>query len=166
MLLPLLTLIGCVRLDLNDDVCDTQTLGTIPASPVSGVILQPTTFPPVSFDFSATINKIDSVSDQLIVNVSRMLITNNGDINWLKEVDVSIASANMPEAPFASYRSTGTDPGDKISVDVQMDSTTLLRYLSAPITLNFTMSGMAPTQSVKLMNTVCLSVDGKFNKSL
>jgi hypothetical protein len=167
-LLPLIVLIGCVQANLSDDVCDTRTLGTIPASPVSGITLPPTTFPPVSFDFSATLNKIDSITDQLDANVSRFMISNNSGLNWLKEVSVSIAgnTADTPEALFASYHYAGTDPGDKISIDVQMDSGTLLRYLSAPITLTFTMAGTAPTTPVKLMNMLCLSVAGKFNKSL
>jgi hypothetical protein len=120
------------------------------------------------FNTSFETSNVSDVADKLTLDVSKLVLNNNGDLNWLYEVDVSIAgnSSDTPEAPFATYHSNGNNPGSEVSVSVLMDNNTILRYLSEPITLTFTVSGTAPTTPVNFTNTMCVAVSGQFNKSL
>ncbi|MGH2481373.1 MAG: hypothetical protein ACRDHW_17100, partial [Ktedonobacteraceae bacterium] len=71
----------------------------------------------------------------------------------------------MPSAPLASYTSSG-DPGPEVNMTILMDSATILRYLSKPATLTFTLSGTAPTQSITFRRTMCVEVSVQVSKSL
>lgn len=155
---------GCTSATVTEpSVCDQFDLGSLPASPVS------VTLPPTSFshqvDFSGPISKLQSVADSLTTNISQLTMSNNGDLNWLSEVDVSIQSSGMPQAPLAVYMASG-DPGSEVTLQIKMDSATILQYLSQPATLTFTVSGMTPTQPVNFTNNMCVSVSGHFSKSL
>lgn len=166
VLLPCL-MIGCVSATVDEpSVCTTVSLGSIPASPFPGITLPPTSFSD-SMDFSGAVSKLTDVASNLTANVSNLSMSNNGDLDWMSEVNVSIASSDMPSAAFASYTApTNGKPGTTVDMKILMDSSTLLKYLEHPITLTFTVSGTAPTQSVTFMNTMCVAVSGKFSKSL
>lgn len=158
------TMVGCATATVSEpSVCDEFNLGSLPASPVS------VTLPPTSFshqvDFSGPISKIQSVANNLTTNVSQLTMSNNGDLNWLSEVDVSIQSGSLPSAPFAVYMANG-DPGPEVAMQIKMDSPTILQYLSQPATLTFTLQGMSPTQPVTFTNSMCVAVSGSFSKSL
>jgi hypothetical protein len=158
------SLIGCTTATVSEpSVCDEFDLGSLPASPVS-VTLPPTTFSH-QVDFSGPISKLQSVTNNLTTNVSQLTMSNNGDLNWLSEVDVTIQSGSMPAAPFAVYMASG-DPGQEVSMQIKMDSATILQYLSQPATLTFTVQGMTPTQPVNFTNSMCVAVSGSFSKSL
>lgn len=159
------TLVGCATATIDEPAaCDTVTLGTVPASPVAGVTLPPQTFTS-NFDFSDTVKKVSDIADSLTTNVSQLTMNNNGDLQWVSRVDVSIAADGMTPQPFASYVSNG-DPGQVVSLNILMDSGTILNYLEKPITLTFTVNGTAPTQTVNFMNTMCVDVSGHVSKSL
>jgi len=161
------SLIGCATATIDEPAaCDTVSLGTVPASPVAGVPLPPQTFTS-NFDFSGTIKKIGDVADNLSANVSQLTMNNNGDLQWVSQVDVTVTgdSQDTPEAPFASYTSNG-DPGQQVTVNVKMDQGTILKYLEHPITLKFTVNGTAPTQTVNFTNTMCVDVSGSVSKGL
>lgn len=162
------SLSGCATATIDEPAaCDTVMLGSVPASPVAGVPLPPQTFTS-NFDFSGTIKKIGDVADNLTTNVSQLTMNNNGDLQWVSRVDVTVSGGtpDTPEAPFATYVSNGGDPGPVVTVQVQMDSATILKYLSNPVTLKFTVNGTAPTQAVNFTNTMCVDVSGQVSKSL
>lgn len=162
------SLVGCATATIDEpSVCDTVSLGSIPASPVAGVPLPPQTFTS-KFDFSDTIGKIGDVADNLTTNVNQLTMNNNGDLQWVSEVDVTVTgdSPDTPEAPFAVYKSDGSDPGQVVLVQVQMDSANILKYLRHPVTLKFTVTGTSPTQDVNFTNTMCVEVSGEVSKSL
>ena len=158
---------GCATATIDEpDVCYTVSLGTVPASPVAGVPLPPQTFT-TNFDFSDTLNKVGDIASNLSANVSQLTMSNNGDLQWVSEVDVTIGASGMPSSPFATYTSNGSSPGQSVSMAVHMDQPTLLKYLTqGPITLSFTVKGTAPTQTVNFMNTMCVDVSGQVSKSL
>lgn len=161
------SLSGCATATINEpDVCYTVSLGTVPASPVAGLPLPPQTFS-TNFDFSDPLNKVGDIANNLSANVSQLTMSNDGDLQWVSEVDVTVTGQNLPTADFATYTSSGSDPGQSVSVAVKMDQPTLLKYLTAgPITLAFTVKGTAPTQTVNFMNTMCVDVSGQVSKSL
>lgn len=165
LLIAVMALVGCTSATVTEpSACDTLMLGSIPASPVGGVALPPVTFSS-NFDFSGVISKVKAVSDNITTNVNQLTMDNNGDLNWVSQVDVSIQAPGMQSVPFAQYKSNG-DPGAEVALNILMDSGTMLAYLSQPITLTFTVQGTAPTQAVTFTNTMCVSVSGQFNKSL
>lgn len=160
-------LVGCVSANIHEDsVCDSTSLGSVPASPVAGVALPPTSFS-VSHDFSQELSKVSDVADGLTATVYRLSMDGDSDLGWLTSVDVSVngGTSDTPDAPLAHYVATG-DPGNSVNLQVDMDSQTMLRYLSHPVMLTFTLSGGAPTQTVNFQNTMCMSLDGNVNKSL
>jgi hypothetical protein len=165
-LLPMI-LVGCVSATVEEpSVCGSDSLGTIPASPVGGVTLPPQTFSS-KFDFSEAISKLQGVSSDLSVNVNALTLDNsNGDLAWVSAVDVSVTgnTSDTPEVSFASYH--GTNPGTSVSIPILMDDATILRYLSHPVTLTFTINGTAPTKAVNFSNTMCVAATGQFNKAL
>lgn len=164
LLLATLSMTGCVSATVSDpSVCDTFDLGSIPASPVS-VSLPPTTFSH-QVDFSGVVSKIGDVANNIKTNVSQLTMNNNGDLNWVSQVNVSIQSGDMPQALFATYTANG-DPGAEVQLQIQMDSATIFQYLQQPATLSFTITGMTPTQPVDFTNTMCVAVSGSFSKSL
>jgi hypothetical protein len=159
-------LAGCVSATVTEpDVCDTASLGTIPASPVGGLNLPPVTFTTPSEDYSTVVSKVQSVASNLSADVSQLTIDNNGDLDWVTSVSVTINGPDM-SVPLATYASDGQTPGSELVLDVVLDQATLLGLLAQPFTLTFTISGTAPTQSVTLTNTLCVGLSGKFSKSL
>ena len=98
-----------------------------------------------------------------------------GNLDWIKIVEIQITgSANdgsTPPTKLASYTTT-TEPGSEISVDVVMNGDQVLKYLeSGPITLGFTLSGSVdesdlPSGDLSESASMCVSVSGKFSKSL
>lgn len=174
-LMASLAMTGCVSGTVTEpSICDTATLGTIPASPIKGLFLTDLPFSPPPFNFSSTVSKIQDVASGLSVDISQLTINNDGDLDWVSNITVNISSETMPTVPFATYTNTNSTldagPGagrpHEITLDVQMDSATLLQYLSSPVTLTFTISGEAPTEAVTITNTMCISASGSFTKSL
>lgn len=164
-LIATVSMIGCASATVTEpSVCDTVMLGSVPASPVGGVPLPPQTFT-TNFDFSGVVSKVTDVADNVTTNVNQLTMDNNGDLNWVSEVDVSVSASDMPAVPFAQYKSNG-DPGPEVKLDILMPSNEILQYLSQPITLTFTVNGTSPTQNVNFTNTMCVAVSGQFNKSL
>lgn len=169
LILPfLLAMTGCFSATISDNsICDTFNLGTPPSFPVAvdeSIPLPPQTFSS-QMDFSSSISKLSDVANNLMVNVSNLELSNNGDLTWISSLDVSISAAGMPSVPFASYTGTGANPGPEVSMRVLINSSTLLSYLEHPITLTFTVYGTIPTKTVSFENTMCVAVSGKFNKS-
>jgi hypothetical protein len=159
-----LAMTGCLSAQVAEpSVCNQFDLGTLPTTPVS-IALPPTSFS-VPVDFSGPISKLNSVADNLTTNVSQMTMSNNGDLNWLSQVDVTIQSGSLPSAAFATYTAT-KDPGPEVTLQIKMDSATILQYLSQPATLTFTVQGMTPTQPVNFTGNMCVAVSGSFHKSL
>lgn len=162
----LFCLVGCVSATVSeDDACISSHLGDIPTSPVLGVATPPIQFT-ITKDFSDVFKKVDDVADQVSVVVNQMTIESTGDLQWINRVNVSVQSATMPEAPLASYTSNGSDPGNQINFQVEMDSNTALQYFSQPVMLTFNLSGMAPDHDDDLSNMTCLGLSGHFSKSL
>lgn len=153
----------------DSNICDSVMVNTVvPVSPIPGVVLPPLTFT-VNYDFSSTLNKVGDVADQLQANVNQLSISNNGDLNWVNELDVSVSgnTSDTPVVALASYTKGSGTPGSTVELELLLDTATMLRYLkSGPITLVFTVSGTTPTQSVSLSNTFCVAVSGHFSKSL
>jgi hypothetical protein len=153
----------------DPSICDSvEVVATIPVSPIPGVVLPPLTFT-VNYDFSSTLNKVGDVADQLQANVNQLSISNNGDLDWVNELDVSVSgsTSDTPVVALASYSKGSGTPGNTVELTLKLDTATMLRYLqSGPITLTFTVSGTTPTQPVSLSNTFCVAVSGHFSKSL
>ena len=153
----------------DNSVCDSVSIDTtVPVSPLPGVVLPPLTFA-VNYDFSSTLNKVGDVADQLQANVNQLSVSNNGDLDWVSELDVSVAgnTSDTPTVPLASYTKGSGTPGNTVDLSLLLDTATMLHYLqSGPITLTFTVSGTTPTQPVSLSNTFCVAVSGHFSKSL
>lgn len=158
---------GCVSATVTEpSLCDTSSLGSVPASPVAGIVLPPHTFTD-TFDFSQTIDKVTDVANQLTIDVNQLTVDGN-DMSWVTGVIVSIQGSgdNTPEAQLATFTSNGTQD-QSVPLTVTMDSDTLLSYLeSGPITLSVEVTGTAPLQPVTMTNTLCVMVSGSFSKSL
>jgi hypothetical protein len=186
----LTTCFGCVSATVSEpSLCDTQTVsfGSIPpevsqaiqAAQSSGVSIAPqqVNLPPqdVSYDFSSTLKKVSDIANDLQVDITQLVITNTGDLNWVRSVSVQITGSaedgSTQPAPLATYSTTG-QPGSELSVNVQMSGAELLHYLeSGTITLDFSLSGEVSESNLpsgSLSNTVnlCVSASGKFSKSL
>lgn len=160
-----MALIGCATATVDVPVCDDNDVGTIPASPISGVSIPPVSFK-VPLDLSKTIGKVDDVSNEISVAINQMLLNGDSSLQWITQVDVSIAGDVMPDAPLASYKSDGTDPGKSLSMTVIMTPDVAINYLRTPATLTFTIAGMAQTHTVSLTNTLCVQATGSVRKSL
>src|SRR5665213_3589515 len=97
-LLLCLGLASCVSAQISEpSLCDTTSLGSIPASPVAGIVLPAHTFTD-TFDFSQTISKVTDVANQLTVGVTQLTVDGN-DMSWVTGVTVSIEGSgnNTPE---------------------------------------------------------------------
>lgn len=163
-----LCVVGCIDMTVDvPNACVSNSLGTVPASPVLGVAVPPITFSATK-DFSDIFSKANDVTNGVTATVTQLTIDSTGDLQWITEVDVSVQGSNpdLPSAPFAQYMANGSDPGNHLSMQVQMDSDTVLKYMSQPVTLTFTISGMASDHSDDLSNTTCLELTGSFSKSL
>lgn len=158
---------ACVSATVTEpSLCDTSALGSIPASPVAGIVLPPHTFTD-TFDYSSTISKVTDVANQLSVGVTQLTVDGN-DMSWVTSMTVSIQGSgdDTPETQFATFTSNGTQD-QSVPLTVTMDSGTLLSYLeSGPVTLSVEVSGTAPLQPVTMTNTLCVMVSGNFSKSL
>ena len=170
IVLGIAAICACVTATVDaPNVCDTTSIGTIPAAPA---VLAGVSVPPVSFsrpsDLSGTIKKISDVADGVNVSVTQLFLNGDSDLQWISQVDVSVngGTPDTPDAPLASYKSSGVDPGNSINLTVQMDTNTAYRYLSNPVTLTFTVAGQVPDQAVVLTNTMCVEATGNFSKSL
>jgi hypothetical protein len=157
------SMVGCVSATVSDEVCDTVSLGTLPAA-TAGITLPPTTFNSPSEDYSSVVKKVSDITSNIIPSVNQLTLNNNGDLDFVSQVDVSINGATG-SAPFANYQSNGSTPSNQLDLDVVIDSATLLTYLQAPFTLTFTIAGQ-PAQSVPLTNTLCIGLSGSISKSL
>ena len=70
----LFVLTGCVSAQVSEpSLCDTSSLGSVPASPVAGIVLPPHTFTD-TFDFSQTIDKVTDVANQLTIDVNQLTV--------------------------------------------------------------------------------------------
>lgn len=164
----LFCLVGCVSATVTEDnACISSPLGDIPASPVLGVTSPPVTLS-VTKDFSSIFNKVGDVADQVQVTVNQLTIDSTGDLQWINEVNVSIqgSTPDLPEAPLASYTANGSDPGNQINFQMEMDPNTTVTYLKQPVTLTFTIAGQASGHDNDLSNMTCLGLSGHFSKSL
>ncbi len=166
-LLLALSVAGCVSATVTEpSLCDTSSLGNVPASPAAGVVLPPHTFTD-TLDLSQSISKVTDVANQLTVDVNQLTVDGN-DMSWVTGMTVSIQGSgdNTPEVLFATFKSNGTED-TSIPLTVTMDSNTLLSYLeSGPVTLSVEVTGTAPLQPVTMTNTLCVMVSGSFSKSL
>lgn len=164
-------MLSCVSATVTaPDVCNSTTVGTVPASPVADLqgSLPKDLLPPFPLDLSDTLKKISDLSPDSSVTVTQLSLTGDSNLQWLTNVMVSI-KGDTPDAPdvdFATYDSDGSDPGTSLPLTLKMDSVTAKRYLSQPATLTFALTGTAPTQEVVLSNTMCVEASGKFDKSL
>jgi hypothetical protein len=181
---------GCLSATVDEpSLCDTQTVsfGSIPpevsqaiqAAQASGTNIPPQSvnLPPqdVSYNFSSTLNKVSDITNALQVDITQLVITNTGDLDWVRAVQVSITGSaedgSTPPAPLATYSTSG-QPGSELSVSANMSGSELLHYLqSGTITLDFSLSGEVDESNLPngtLSNTVnlCVSASGKFSKSL
>ena len=165
--------IGCATATVNvDNVCATATLPSIPAAPVlpAGQSYPSATFSrSIPFDFSQTLSKVDSAANSLNVSVNQLLLSNTtGDLTWVSEILVSINNqdSSSDSEPLASFHNDGTESND-VQMQVDMDSTTLLTYLSAgPVELTFSITGTVPTTPTTLSNTMCVSVAASVSKGI
>lgn len=166
-LLLCLGLSACVSAQVTEpSLCDTSSLGSVPAFPVAGVALPPHTFTD-TFDFSQTISKVTDVANQLTIGVTQLTVDGN-DMSWVTGVTVSIEGSgeNTPQVEFATFTSDGRQD-QSVPLTVTMDSDTLLSYLeSGPITLSINVTGSAPLQTITMTNTLCVMASGSFSKSL
>ena len=156
-----MALSACVQMTVDaPGVCDSQPLGTVPASPVP--VSNP---PPLSysqtFDFSDTVKKVNNVADSSNVTITQFVLTGDSDLGWVKEVTVTVGGQ-----VFASYIS-GVHPQNSITMQVQMDSQTLTELLQHPINLLFTLrASSAPLVAVNFSANLCVDVSAQVNKSL
>ena len=137
--------VGCVSGSVSAPACDTQSV-SIPLPPLpSGNIPPGLTFdipaldsPPFSEDFSSTLNKVsDAVSSVQVVVSSLTLDNKTGYLSWAKSITVYVQGSDTvktPKAVLATYTAS-PDVGQTLSVDVTMDSDTLLTYLESGVVL-------------------------------
>jgi hypothetical protein len=172
--------VGCVSATVSDDnSCDVEMVdfGTLPALPanVLASVNFAATLPPqtVSFDFSDTINKLDSVASNLQVTINQLVLQSTGDggndLAWVRNVDVQITgSASDGSTPMMEMGSADSS----LQVKVKMSDTQLLHYLSSgKVTLSITLSGAVNVATIPhgdLKNAInfCVAVSGDFSKSI
>jgi hypothetical protein len=166
-LLLVATLVGCASGTVTEPACDTQLVGSIPASPFHSDVVLPALTYSVPVDFSSDLDKIDTVAKSVQLDVNSLTLNGNVDLSSIRQVTVSLEgeTPTTPEAVFASYTANG-DPGKTLPMDIVMDSDTLFTYLSGPATMTFSVVVMADTPAVNLTSNVCISITGSFSGSL
>jgi hypothetical protein len=182
--------VGCISANITEpSACDSDDInfGTIPSevtqalalAQASGVALpsEAVTLPPqsVTEDFSGALNDITDITPNVQASITQLLVSNNGNLNWVRGVNVQITGSDptdtTPQAPLATYTSSSV-PGGELSVNVVMPGTTLLTYLeSGPVTLTFTLNGVVTSKTVpsgQLSSTinVCISASASLSKSI
>lgn len=167
ILIALAAIVGCATGTVSEPVCYSQDVnfgslptvpaGTLPSAPVA------VTLPPqsISFDLSDTVNKVTDVAKDVKADVTSFAVVGS-DLNWVDNVDVSIAGAspfNTPSVKFAS--------GTPSSLTVSMDDVTLVHYLeSGSVTLTFTLSGKVDSDTASHVTSldnnakICMVVSG------
>lgn len=158
---------SCVDVTLDEpNVCNTTQLGTVYATPAN-VQMPPQSFSAI-VDLSGTFKSLNSMFDQVQITITQLTVSNNTDLAWLKQIDVTIdgGTSDTPTAPLATYKSDGTDPGDTLPIRLEMDSDTLFRYLQNPVTLNFTVNGSPSQSDASFSQTVCMDIKGTLKKSV
>lgn len=138
---------------LESNICDTVVLNA--QSSTNKSVLKFTS----SFDFSSTVNKINDITNQIIINVNKFTIDNVNDLNWITKADIFISNENTIPVPFASYNANN-------NIKIDMDSNTMLKYFSLPIIITVIISGNAPANDLNFKNTMCIEVNGVFNKNI
>jgi hypothetical protein len=189
-LVSLVMAVGCANATVEEpSACDSDNInfGTIPSevtqalalAQASGVALpsEAVTLPPqsVTEDFSGALNDITDITPNVQAAITQLLVSNNGNLNWVRGVNVQITGSDptdtTPQAPLATYTSSSV-PGGELSVNVVMPGTTLLTYLeSGPVTLTFTLNGVVTSKTVpsgQLSSTinVCISASASLSKSI
>jgi hypothetical protein len=166
--------IGCATVTVDEpSVCDSKAMTQLPSVPAGVVVPPGITAPPISFtqqlDLSSTLDKINKVADSVSIGINRLTLDNSaGTMSWLSHVEVDIQSQGMASKVLVQY---DLQPGDKsssqVNLPVLLDTATLYSYLSAgPVTLTFTLSGDAPSQTPELTGTMCISASATATKSL
>lgn len=160
-------MVACATATVDVPVCADHEVGTVPASPITGVTIPPISFQ-VPLDLSDSLKKVDDVSKEVSVVINQLLLTSDTDLQWITQVDVSITGDTIDThtAPLATYKSDGSDPGKSLPLTVIMSGDLVINYLRIPSTLTFTVSGMAQTHPVTLSNTLCVQATGSVSKSL
>lgn len=173
--LACLPLMACVTGTIVEpEICAPISLGTFPGSPIA--ISNP---PPISYsineDFSSTISKIKQVADGMAVSVSSLDLTSSSSLGFVSDLVVYVQPTDLsqPRALLASYQSTvatgdgGTMLGGDLAVTVEMDSETLLAYLSVPVVLTFSVVATeAPTTTTMLNANFCVAASASITKKL
>lgn len=173
--------LGCVSATVDESsACDSEAVSfAIPSTSFSGVRGGATfttpaiTSPPVSFDFSSTLDKIGDAVDGLNVAVNSLVIDNSsGQLSWVSGITIDIqgTTPNTPWTTLATYSANG-GVGSSIVVQVSMDTSTLLLYLeSGAVSLTITLEPstvdsatadmLAGVGSVSASVSMCLDVSG------
>jgi hypothetical protein len=178
ILLVIAMMLGCISGTGNETACDTQSLTwSLPSVAGSGSYTLPAlTSPPITMDFSTTLNKISKVTKTLDATISSMTINNaNGEFDWVPSITVDIegTSSATPRTTLAVYARSGN--ASSMDMAVLMDGTALLPYLeSGPVSLTITLASGTVNQAVasklggQLTTSVstCIAVSGSISKSL
>ena len=179
VIMTALALSGCVAARITAPGCDAQSIdfGSVPSIPANTLpnVSVPVTLPPqsISIDYSDYIKKVDSVSKNLQVDITKLVIQSTGDggndLAWVRSVDVKIIGSDPNgSTPMATLGTADSS----LNVKVTMSDAEVLHYLSSgKVTLTITISGVVTTTTLpqgELTDSVnlCLAVSGDVKESL
>lgn len=174
LLLPLIALmaISCANVTVDEpSICDSKSLSQLPSVPVGVTVPVGTVSTSFSqtLDLSSSLSKINNVANSVNITVNDLMLDNSaGNMAWVSAIEVDIAAQGMQSQVLSKYTLTSSDQGSSsITLPVTMDSDTLYDYLSSgPVTLTFTFSGSATTQTPELSGSMCVSATASKQLSL
>ena len=110
----------------------------------------------------------------MTVSVSSLNLTSPSSLAWVSDLQIYVqpSDLSMPKKLLATYQSAGdggtiSNNGGDLSVQVEMDSDTLLTYLSVPVVLTFTvLATEAPTTTTTLNADFCVAASASITKKL